>query len=77
MELPTWWGEGDYLRYASTNQLDAKKMIEQVDVHLFFLKQMREFVLSEGAAKLLENGNVYIGGRDKDGVPSLVFSMNG
>jgi len=54
LELPKWWKQGDFLRYASTNQIVNKKdnavdkkavdkMVKQVELHVSWLKSIENY----------------------------------
>ena len=77
LEIPNWWVQGDFLRYVCTNELNVNSMIKQVEIHLKWLKSLKNFNLSPMAAEFLVNGNVYIAGRDKRGIPCMVFTTRG
>ena len=77
LDIPSFWVEGDYVRYASTNNLMEDKMVNQVKIHVAWLKSIETFDLSERAGDFLKNGNVFIGGRDNFGIPCMVFDTKG
>jgi len=76
-DIPSFWTDGDYVRYANTNNFNANEMIKQVKLNTKWLEDLKNFDLSEEAANYLKNGNVYIGGRDNFGSPCLVFDTKG
>jgi len=55
----------------STKELDATAAADQFEKQLEWLESLKNFTLTDFSASLLKNGNVYLGGRDKDGYPSL------
>jgi hypothetical protein len=55
----------------STNQLDITAAADQWEKQQQWLSSLKDFTLSDQAGEFLTNGNVYLGGRDKEGYPSL------
>lgn len=74
--IPIGWEEGDYLRYACTNELDVGDMVKQVEKHSMWLEGLKNFRLNAKSIHYIDNGNVYIGARDKKGVPTCVLSFH-
>lgn len=75
-DIPSFWGQGDLLRYACTNEHNVQEMVKQVETHCKWLKSMENFRLMPQTAELLNIGAVYIGGRDKKGIPSLIMCVD-
>ena len=75
--LPSYWVLGDYIRYANTNEFDVDRMVAQIELNQNWIRSLKDFNLSEMAADFLNNGSVYIAGRDKKGIPVMIFSTKG
>lgn len=52
-------------------------MTKQVEVHLKWSKSLENLLLTPMSSGFLRDGNIYIGGRDKQGIPYMVFSVKG
>lgn len=74
--FPNWWVKGDTLRYLCTNEGDVTKAAIQMKTHFDFIKSLKSFKLSDEAAQHIINGNVFIGGRDISGYPTLILRLN-
>ena len=75
-DIPEDWAEGNYLRYVCTNELNVENMVKQVAKHFEWLESLKSFNLSAKSVYYIKNGNVYIGARDKKGVPTMVLSIH-
>jgi len=70
-KMPPGWTKDDSLRMVSTSDFDTEKAITKTEKQIAWYESLKDFDLSEGAVKLLQNGNVFIGPRDQGGYPSL------
>jgi hypothetical protein len=74
LTLPDWWTLGDSLRYLTTKKT-IPEMIDKLIDHTAYLEGLRDFTMNENMARILRDGYVYIGGRDREYFPYIVANL--
>ena len=75
LKLPFHWHNGDTLRFLALSNNNIEETIKNIETHLEFLETMSTFKLTQAASKIIQDGNIYIGGRAKNGYPIMIISM--
>lgn len=77
ISIPHFWTTGDVLRYVACNDNNVKESLKHFERNLLFLKEIENFRLTDEAAELIKNGNIYMAGRCKDGIPIIALTIKG
>ena len=72
--LPKWWTQGDSLRYLVTKKT-IPDMVDRLIEHKEYISSLKDIVINDNMIKLLSEGYVYIGGRDKNYYPYIVANL--
>jgi len=72
---PEFWSWHDSWRFADAAGYKQEDMVRDIVNHSPWLEEFKNFNLSEGAAKCLTEGHLYIYGRDKHGYTNIYVDL--
>lgn len=75
-EFPVWWSDSDSWRFLEDSKGNIEIAKAEFIRYIEYLQSMVDFKLHNGAAKLISEGNLFIGSRDKEGYPTLIIAPN-
>lgn len=76
IKLPEYYSFHDQYRFADAASFKFTSAVRDVNDICPWIEDIPNFVLTPEAAKLLDQGNLYLGGRDKFGNQNIILNMN-